>query len=111
MADAIYAGGNAHHKTNPMLPAGLSPANCLEAVHPGIVGTALVSPDERGAGFARLDEQGGSAAFGECVAALPDHRRPVAALIALAEAGIVRRAPDAAFAATGVVRRLAPSRA
>ncbi len=109
MADAIYAGGNAHHKTIPILPAGLSPAN-FETVHPGIVGNALVSPDEQIALLSWLDEQGGFAALGDCAAALPDHPRPVAALIALAEAGVVRFARDAAFAATCVVRRVTPVR-
>lgn len=92
MADAIYSGVNALHKTIPTLQAGLSPANC-ETVHPGIVGNALVS-----------------APLGDCLAALSDHPRPVAALIALAEAGLVRFDPEAAFDAHCIVRRVTPVR-
>jgi len=110
MADAIYAGGNAHHKVIPILAAGLSPANC-ETVHPGIVGNALVSPDEQVTVLAMLDEQGGSAALGDCAAALPDRPRPVAALIALAEAGTVGFDPEAAFDAHCIVRRVTPASA
>lgn len=110
MADAIYSGTRAHDKTIPILPAGLSPAN-FETVHPGIVGNALVSPDEQIALLSLLDEQGGYAPLGDCLAALPDHPRPVAALIALAEAGVVVFDPEAAFDAHCIVRRVTPASA
>jgi len=105
MAIAIYGGLAAYDKTNPPL----SPN--FETVHPGIVGNALVSPDEQIALLSWLHEQGGFAPLGDCAAALPDHPRPVAALIALAEAGLVRFDPETAFDAHCIVRRVTPVRA
>lgn len=81
------------------------------SVHHGIVANALVSPDEQVAVLTLLEESGGSAPLADCAAVLADHPRPIAALIGLAEAGLVTLDQHAAFDANCIVTRVLPARA
>jgi hypothetical protein len=65
-------------------------------VHAMIISTDLVTPDQQVAVFATIDRYG-TATLGECMAALQPHDRPVAALIALAELGLIAFDREAEF--------------
>ena len=65
-------------------------------VHPMILSTGVVTPDQMVAVFSVIDAQG-TATLAECMAALQPHERPVAALIALAELGLIAFNREADF--------------
>lgn len=65
-------------------------------VHPMILSTDVVTPDQMVVVFATVDACG-TATLGECMAALQPHDRPVAALIALAELGLIAFDREAEF--------------
>lgn len=65
-------------------------------IHSDIIASDLISPDGQIAVLAAIDEHG-YAALEDCIAALEPHDRPVAALIALAEAGRIAFDPSMPF--------------
>lgn len=65
-------------------------------VHPMILSTDAVTPDQMVAVFSVIDAYG-TATLGECMAALQPHDHPVAALISLAEIGLIAFDREADF--------------
>ncbi len=65
-------------------------------VHPMILSTDALTPDQMVKVFATIDAYG-TATLGECMAALLPHDGPVAALIALAELGLIAFDREADF--------------
>lgn len=65
-------------------------------VHPMILATDALTPDQMVNVFATIDAYG-TATLSECMTALQPHDRPVAALIALAELGLIAFDREADF--------------
>lgn len=72
-------------ENNPLGSEGVA----LEHFHPQIGMVELVTPDQQVALLTTIDENGGYATLGDCMAALQPHDRPIAALISLAELGLI----------------------
>jgi hypothetical protein len=102
MADAIF-GARA-----PILntPSGVSPINpsaggvaadlTRSRAHPGLIRSALVSPDDQ-VRLLNAIEQNGYATLGELADAIAGHERPVAAVLALIDAGLAELDPASPF--------------
>lgn len=65
-------------------------------VHPMILSTDAMTPDQMVNVFAAIDAYG-TATLAECTAALQPHDRPVAALIVMAELGLIAFDREADF--------------
>lgn len=95
MANVIYGDESLADKTpdNKLIAA-------VEAmtrpVHAEIISNDLIMPDQQIAVLTTIDEYG-YATLGDCMAALQPHDRPVAALIALAELGLIAFDREADF--------------
>ena len=88
MAEVTYGDTCVADKSRFPLKSPSSPDHGRPA-QPEIVEDWRLSPDDQVVVMAVLDDQGGNASLLDCLAALPDGRRSVNAVVPLLEAGLI----------------------